>query len=57
MVATEFRHLPFPGALVNQPEWFMADLFTLSWRKAVLKEQLQSPSAMGMLAKPRVAFG
>lgn len=56
MIATDFRHLPFPGGLLDQPEWLMIDLFTLSWRKAVLKEQVKSPLA-GHGIKPRVAFG
>lgn len=56
MIATDFRHLPFPGSLLDQPEWLMADLFTLSWRRAVLKEELRSPMATGLLGKPYLAF-
>jgi len=43
MVATDWRHLPYPGGLLDQPDWLMADLFTLAWRKNVLKEMAETP--------------
>jgi hypothetical protein len=54
MVATDFHHLPFEGGLLDQPEWLMADLFTLTWRKSVLKEMSKKPP--GGLAKAMI-FG
>lgn len=52
MVATDFRHLPFPGGLLDQPEWLTLDLFTLIWRKSVLKEMAKAPP--GGMAKTMV---
>lgn len=43
MEATDWRHLPYPGNLLDQPEWLIQDLYTLAWRKAVLRESLKSP--------------
>jgi hypothetical protein len=43
MEATEWRHLPYPGGLLDQPEWLIQDLYTLAWRKAVIRESLKSP--------------
>jgi len=57
MEATSWRHLPFPGGLLDQPDWLIHDLYTLAWRKQVLRDQLASPMASGVVAKPRVAFG
>jgi len=54
MVATDFRHLPFGGALLDQPDWFILDLLTLAWRKSVLKEMAKNPP--GGMAKAMV-FG
>lgn len=45
MVATDWRHLPFAGGVLDQPEWLWADIFTLIWRKAILKEAGRSLSA------------
>lgn len=43
MEATNWQHLPYPGGLLDQPEWLLVDLYTLAWRKAVIKESLKSP--------------
>ena len=29
MQATDWQFLPFPGGLLDQPEWLMDDLFTI----------------------------
>lgn len=44
MEATEWRHLPFPGGLMDQPDWLIHDLYILAWRKAVVREHLKSPA-------------
>ncbi len=31
--ATDWQHLPFPGALLDQPDWFMEDVITIAARK------------------------
>lgn len=56
MEATQWRHLPFTGNLLDQPDWWIHDAFTLAWRKSVLREQMKSPLAEHGI-KPRVAFG
>jgi hypothetical protein len=37
MEATDWRFLPYGGGLLDQPDWLMADLFTLSHEKAWIK--------------------
>lgn len=55
MEATSWRHLPFPGGLLDQPDWLIHDLYVLAWRRHVLDEQLKTP-AMPVTEK-RVFFG
>lgn len=52
MEATQWRHLPFPGNLLDQPDWLIHDLYILSWRRSVLRELAKSP-----LAAAKQAFG
>jgi len=54
MEATSWRHLPFPGGLLDQPDWLIHDLYVLAWRRHVLEEQKESPVSM---TKKRVFFG
>lgn len=54
MEATSWKHLPFPGGLLDQPDWLIHDLYTLAWRKQVIRDQLKQPAAAG---KPFKAFG
>lgn len=57
MEATDWQHLPFPGNLLDQPDWWIHDAFTLSWRKQVLRDQMKAATARSAFGKPRVAFG
>jgi len=45
MEATQWRHLPFPGGLLDQPDWLIHDLYIISWRRAVLKDASKSLSS------------
>lgn len=59
MEATSWRHLPFPGALLDQPDWLIHDLYVLAWRKHILEEQQKGPvlHAKPGVGKRRVFFG
>jgi len=37
--------LPFDGGLLDQPEWLLEDLLTISWIKSHLEEQVKPPPA------------
>jgi hypothetical protein len=37
MEATEWRHLPFPGGLLDQPDWWLQDMRVIAWRRNRLK--------------------
>lgn len=41
MEATGGRHLPYPGGLMDQPEWLMEDLFTISAEAQRVKRDLK----------------
>jgi hypothetical protein len=44
----EWRHLPFPGTLLEQPDWWMHDYFVLEWRMGLRRDALggiRDPSA------------
>jgi len=43
-----WQHLPYPGSLLEQPEWLFNDLFTISWRRRWIDEH----AASGVGAKP-----
>ncbi|MBN1261089.1 MAG: hypothetical protein JXB35_10450 [Anaerolineae bacterium] len=36
----EWRFLPFPGSLVEQPEWFLKDMATLNWLNRIVRRDL-----------------
>lgn len=36
--ALEWKHLPFPGCLLEQPDWFIEDVLTISRRKKLLDD-------------------
>ena len=44
----EWRHLPYPGGLLEQPDWLFADLYTIAWRRSWIDEHAVS----GIAAKP-----
>jgi hypothetical protein len=44
MEATDWRHLAYPGGLLDQPDWLIHDLYILAWRKAINREHLKSPA-------------
>ena len=35
-----WEKLPYEGGLLDQPDWLMDDLMTISWRKGVVKDML-----------------
>lgn len=37
MEATGWRHLPYPGGLLDQPDWLMEDLFSLAAEQERIK--------------------
>ncbi|HEY4693021.1 MAG TPA: hypothetical protein VIH16_06255 [Bellilinea sp.] len=38
MEATSWKHLPYAGGLLDQPEWLMDDLFTLAGEMEIMKK-------------------
>ena len=44
----EWRHLPYPGGLLEQPDWLFDDLFTIAWRRRWVDEHAVS----GIAAQP-----
>jgi len=44
----EWRHLPYPGGLLEQPDWLFEDLFTIAWRRRWVDEHAVS----GIAAQP-----
>jgi len=44
----EWKHLPYPGGLLEQPDWLFKDLFTIAWRKRWIDEHAVS----GISAQP-----
>ena len=56
MEATGWQHLPFPGGLLDQPDWLIHDLYVLAWRKHVLRRQLESTPLPEGIPK-HIAFG
>jgi len=43
---TSWHHLPYPGGILEQPDWLIEDLLTISWRKDIL-ENLPKTSELG----------
>lgn len=37
----EWKHLPYAGGILDQPEWLMEDLYTLSARRSALKSAMK----------------
>jgi len=46
MEMTSWHHLPYPGGILEQPDWLIEDLLTISWRKDIL-ENLPKTSELG----------
>ena len=45
MEGFDWKFLPEPGGLLDQPDWLMDDLTTISWRKNVIEDMLkEAPS-------------
>jgi len=40
MEATDWRFLPYPGGLLDQPDWLMADLLTIGGLSQQVKNML-----------------
>lgn len=38
---TDWKHLPYPGSLLEQPDWWLADMLTLNSRNAQMKDMLK----------------
>jgi len=36
-----WEKLPFAGGLLDQPDWLLEDLSTISWRKQVIEDMMQ----------------
>ena len=36
----EWLHLPFPGTMLDQPDWWLHDYFVLEWRVDLRREAL-----------------
>jgi len=45
MEATEWRHLPWPGGLLDQPDWWLSDMRVIAWRRNRIKEMQKMPGA------------
>jgi hypothetical protein len=62
MESLDWQHLPFPGGLLDQPEWLMEDLMTISWRRRILEERIKGggnvlPSAVNTQLVKRLLNG
>ena len=45
MESFDWKFLPEPGGLLDQPEWLLDDLATIAWRKSVVEDMLkEAPS-------------
>lgn len=40
--AFDWRFLPVEGSLLDQPEWLLDDLATISWQHSIVKDQLDA---------------
>jgi hypothetical protein len=40
--AFDWKFLPVEGSLLDQPEWLMDDLATISWQYSIVKDQLDA---------------
>jgi len=45
MEITDWKHLPFSGGLMEQPNWLIEDLLTLSSRASQIREMLKPPKS------------
>jgi hypothetical protein len=41
MEATDWKYLPYAGGLLDQPDWLLEDIFTLSWRSRYVREMVR----------------
>jgi hypothetical protein len=39
MEASDWRHLPYPGSLLEQPEWIIEDLWTWRYLAGIIERQ------------------
>ena len=37
-----WEKLPFDGGLLDQPDWLMEDLATISWRKKIIEDMVKA---------------
>ena len=47
MESTGWTWLPYEGSFLDQPDWLLHDLMTISWRKGIVNEML-SPTPKEM---------
>lgn len=40
MAATGWRFLPYPGGLLDQPEWLIDDLLTISYNHTIIERMM-----------------
>ena len=57
MQSFDWKFMPEPGGLLDQPDWLIDDLLTISWRHQILKEMVGTGGSGESKPDPRFIKG